>query len=435
MKQTLLIITLVISISGFTQNIPIDFEDGGYGASWNWAVFENDTNPDLEIISNPDATGINTSATVARFTALPTGAQWAGCETEHGAGIGTFVLSEATSVIKIMVWKSVISDVGIKLVDNTSWSLGEIKVANTLINQWEELSFDFTASEGITYDQIVIFPDFAARAETNVIYFDNISFSAQPGMVIPDIAAPTPTLAEDGVISMFSNAYTNVAVNTWLTEWSNASLSDIQIEGNDTKRYADLDFAGIETVGANLIDASAMQYFHMDVWSPDITTFRIKLVDFGSDAAYAGGDDSEHEMVFAGIANNTWISYHLPLSGFTSLNSRTHLAQLIISCLPVGEGVVYVDNVYFSSTAFSVPEVEVRQGLRVFPNPAGHFIEVKSGSKIDHIRIFTLTGQELINTYPQKDEFKIDVSGLKSGIYFLSATANGEVSVKRFVKK
>lgn len=435
MKHNLLYALLMIAIPGFSQNIPIDFETGGNGASWTWTVFENDSNPELEIIANPDPTGSNTSATVARFTALQTGAPWAGCETQHGAGIGTFVLSEAISVIKIMVWKSVISDVGIKLVDNASWSLGEIKVANTLVNQWEELSFDFSASEGITYDQIVIFPDFSVRPATNVIYFDNIAFSAQPGLVMPDAAAPAPTLAQDAVISMFSNAYTNVPVNTWLTGWSQASLTDIQIEGNDTKRYADLDFAGIETVGANLIDASAMQYFHMDIWSPNVTTFRIKLVDFGSDGNYAGGDDSEHELVFTGIENNTWISYNLPLSDFTSLASRSHLAQLIISGLPVGSGVVYVDNVYYSTNAFSIPEPELRSHFRIFPNPATNTLMVESNSKIERIRICDLTGQELINAQPLKNQIRIDVSGLKGGIYFLSATINGITSVKRFVKK
>lgn len=82
-----------------------------------------------------------------------------------------------------MVWKSVISDVGIKLVAASGWAQPEIKVANTLINQWEELTFDFSGypnppgSEGM-YDQIVIFPDFdlSGRTQDNIIYFDNITF-------------------------------------------------------------------------------------------------------------------------------------------------------------------------------------------------------------------------------------------------------------------
>ena len=96
------------------QNNPIDFESGGFGAAWTWTVFENNTNPPVEIIPNPDMSGANTSATVAKFTALQTGQPYAGCESLHGSDIGTFTLDATNSTVKIMVWKSVISDVGIK---------------------------------------------------------------------------------------------------------------------------------------------------------------------------------------------------------------------------------------------------------------------------------------------------------------------------------
>jgi hypothetical protein len=156
------------------QNFPIDFEMGGNGATWNWTVFENDTNPSLEIIANPDMSGINTSATVAKFTALQTGQPFAGCETLHGAGTGTYVIDSSNMIVRIMVWKNTISDVGIKLVRADGWSLGEIKIPNTVTGQWEQLEFDFSAHIGNTYDQVVVFPDFIARTSDNVIYFDNV---------------------------------------------------------------------------------------------------------------------------------------------------------------------------------------------------------------------------------------------------------------------
>ena len=73
-----------------------------------------------------------------------------------------------------MVWKTTISDIGIKLVRFDNWSLGEIKIPNTKIQEWEELTFDFSGHIGLTYDQLVIFPDFATRTSNNVILFDNI---------------------------------------------------------------------------------------------------------------------------------------------------------------------------------------------------------------------------------------------------------------------
>ena len=181
------------------------------------------------------------------------------------------------------------------------------------------------------------------------IYLDNIYFykTSGSGGDEPTAPAPTPTQAPADVISLFSNAYTNVPVDTWRTDWSAATLEDIQIQGNDTKKYTDLDFVGVETTGGNLIDASSMTHFHVDIWTPNMTTFRIKLVDFGANGAFDGGDDSDHELVFENPAQGQWISYDLPLSDFTGLASSTNMAQYIFSGLPVGGGTVYVDNVYF----------------------------------------------------------------------------------------
>ena len=81
---------MIVSGFLFPQNSPIDFETGGYGATWTWTVFENGSNPPLEIVTNPNTGGINSSATVAKFTALQAGQPWAGCESLHGSDIGTF---------------------------------------------------------------------------------------------------------------------------------------------------------------------------------------------------------------------------------------------------------------------------------------------------------------------------------------------------------
>lgn len=166
-----------IFFNGLSQNTPITFETGENGADWTWTTFENDDNPALEIVDNPAKTGINTSDKAAKFTSRSTGAPYAGCESLHGADIGNYKIDATNSTITIMVYKTVISDVGIKLVTASGWSKGELKVANTKINEWEKLTFDFSTvnHEDMTYDQIVIFPDFKDRSEDHISYFDNLT--------------------------------------------------------------------------------------------------------------------------------------------------------------------------------------------------------------------------------------------------------------------
>lgn len=170
--------------SGVAPFSPINFESGGYGANWTWAVFENGSNAPIEFVSNPNTSGINSSSKVAKITALKAGQPWVGCESKHGTDIGSFKFDSTNKIVRIMVYKTVISDVGIKFAEANGDAQPEVKVANTKINQWEELTFDLSGSigKGATgvIDQIIIFPDFNlnGRAQDNVVYFDNITFSS-----------------------------------------------------------------------------------------------------------------------------------------------------------------------------------------------------------------------------------------------------------------
>ena len=168
---------------GGTVTLPtLDFESAAGGTGFTWGVFENDDNPALAFIPNPDQSGINTSATVAEFTARAAGAEFAGVSTDD---LPTFTLDASNAIVKVKVWKTEISDVGIKYENATQGSTGEIKVANTVVNQWEELTFDFTAVIGNAVNtditRLVIFPDFQARAQQNVIFFDDLSIGDGTG--------------------------------------------------------------------------------------------------------------------------------------------------------------------------------------------------------------------------------------------------------------
>ena len=179
-KQTVLFFLISVT-TVYSQNNPVNFEIPGTGQGWIWTVFENDDNPSIQFVANPDTSGINKSKTVASFIARINGQPWAGCETNHGTDIGSFSLDSTNCIIKIMVYKNKISDVGIKLVDSSNAAMQEIKVSNTLINKWEELVFDFSTRIGLyplVKDQIVIFPDFdlTGRTKDETIYFDNVLF-------------------------------------------------------------------------------------------------------------------------------------------------------------------------------------------------------------------------------------------------------------------
>ncbi|MGB5420030.1 hypothetical protein, partial [Algibacter sp.] len=162
----------------------IDFEADGFGAQWAWNVYENVDNPPIEFVANPNTTG-NTSAQVAKLTIRDSDKTWVGTETAHGEMGIVWDLSNSNAIIKMWVYKSVISDIGIKLVTPTGGAQGPIIVANTKINEWEELTFDFSARVGVildgnqNIDQIAIHADIrdGAKGGEATFYFDNITFN------------------------------------------------------------------------------------------------------------------------------------------------------------------------------------------------------------------------------------------------------------------
>lgn len=186
--------------------------------------------------------------------------------------------------------------------------------------------------------------------DPNTVYVDNIFFYDSGISTEPTVAAPTPTHDPANVVSLYSDAYTPATtVDTWSAVWDDADVADFVVNSDNMKQYTNLNFAGIEFTTSTL-DASAMEYFHMDVWTPDPTAapavFKVKLVDFGADGAWGGGDDVEHELTFDEntMSTGSWVGIDVPLTDFTNLTTTAHLAQMIISGDP---NTVFVDNIYF----------------------------------------------------------------------------------------
>ncbi len=175
------------------------------------------------------------------------------------------------------------------------------------------------------------------------IFLDNVSLRQ---VNTPVTAAPNPDVDSTMVISLFSDYYPDVTVDTYRTDWSSATFEIDTVDGNAFLSYSDLDFVGIETV-ANQLDITEMTNIHFNVWTPNTDVMRIKLVDFGPDGVFGGGDDSEHEIEFTGYPKSTWLFADISLAAFEGLQNTSNIAQIIFSAQPIGESILAIDNLYF----------------------------------------------------------------------------------------
>jgi len=170
------------------------------------------------------------------------------------------------------------------------------------------------------------------------------------GYAPPSAAAPVPTLPAGDVVSMFSDAYADVNVDTWNTNWggSTARVEDYAVDGDVTKMYSGLNFVGIEFLNPT-IDASAMTHFHLDVYAPAGTDFKVKLVSFPP--SLTSGVETT-DLILDGTTTPAfvaggWSSLDIPLGAFTLPQDWdwSHVGQLVLST--TNAQLVLVDNVYW----------------------------------------------------------------------------------------
>jgi hypothetical protein len=157
----------------------------------------------------------------------------------------------------------------------------------------------------------------------------------------PTAAAPTPPARSAGdVTSIFSDAYTNVAVSEWNPDWGgqSAKLFKIAIAGDNLLKYVDLDYSGIVTDYGNPTNLSGKTFVHFDYWTTDATSLAFKIVN----TTIASGPTKESEVAISSIQLGKWVSVNIPLSSFTT--NMSAITQMVFSS---SKATVFIDNLYF----------------------------------------------------------------------------------------
>lgn len=148
--------------------LPLDFESDTIEY-----VFDSFGGGEAQIIDNPDPSGINTSGKVVEFFKEEGAEIFAGTAITLGAPID---FSEFQS-IKIASWSPQAGlTVKMKLENGTDPNVSvEIDAQTTVVNQWEEIIFDFSEEDlSQDYSKIVVFYDFGNPGTGTTFYFDNI---------------------------------------------------------------------------------------------------------------------------------------------------------------------------------------------------------------------------------------------------------------------
>lgn len=155
-------------------------------------------------------------------------------------------------------------------------------------------------------------------------------------ILTPLEAAPTPpNRLDEDVISIFSDAYTDVSGTDINPGWGQSTISTIvDIIDNPTLSYVNLNYQGTQLDTA--IDASSMEYLHIDLWTLDATEVNVYPISVSS-------GERSYSLT---ITPDQWNSYDIPLSVFTDAGlSITDIHQFKFD--GTAGSTIFLDNIYF----------------------------------------------------------------------------------------
>ncbi|WP_041632796.1 carbohydrate binding domain-containing protein [Maribacter sp. HTCC2170] len=210
-------------------------------------------------------------------------------------------------------------------------SSGPVEIAYSFAittGQWVSVDIPLTEFSGVVDLMDVVQMKFDGNG---TIYLDNIYFYNAPATE-PNSAAPTPTAAEADVISVFSDAYTDVSGTDFNPNWGQATVvTQVDVAGDNTLKYENLNYQG--TQFAVPLDVSGMSMLHIDYWTADSSAFNGFLIS-------SGPVETSHSFA---ITTGEWVSVDIPLTEFSGVVDLMDVIQMKFD----GNGTVYFDNIYF----------------------------------------------------------------------------------------
>ncbi|MFO7798936.1 MAG: fasciclin domain-containing protein [Rhodohalobacter sp.] len=196
------------------------------------------------------------------------------------------------------------------------------------------------------------------------VFIDNVTMEVtqeEPGgggnggdIAEPTSAAPTPPDRNaDDVISIYSDAYDDIAVTTFATDWSEGSsvVDDIEIaDGDFIKLFDIVNFTGIQLDG--YIDLTDFTHMHFDFWVADESVEEGAVLNPKlSNHADQNGETSAIGSTNSVVTTGEWVSFDVALDDFTDelgdgVLDRESIYQILLTTAGTINN-VYIDNLYF----------------------------------------------------------------------------------------
>ena len=314
MKKITLILAMFLTVVGYSQSLPIDFETPVAFAGENGVVYNQIEDPaDAantvgEIIGSAETWGSSAVVDLDTYIDMTTANRTLTFDIYCSSGVAM------TGLVKL------------DGEENGGWAIESQFTTSGNIG-WETITIDFDATATnswpnggdpnvnfANFAQLAIFTNFGDTGVSTILVDDIAGLAngaATPAPIVESltVAAPTPSNDAADVISVYSDAYTSIVTNS-NPGWGQATVTtEILVDGNNTLKYAGLTFQGMDytTTDVSAMENVTLRLLHRRCYGTSILLElqEVKLL--------------MTLLLTDGITTGQWVSLDIPMSHYASL--------------------------------------------------------------------------------------------------------------------
>jgi hypothetical protein len=416
-KITFFILLFSAAFANAADNVYCDFETKDLNFATNDALT-------YEVVLNPVSGGINTSAHCGKVVSA--GGQW---ELIYSASMDEFIDFDESKIFKMKVYSP---RVGVPIffkVEGGGAAPKEVTSITTKANEWEELTFDFTAlaPQSMTYNKFVLLFDAGQTGSGETFYFDDIIGPNTASAIIPETTF-VPYCNFEDVTLTFVQANTQNDMQYEVV--ANPDKSGINTSDNCGKIVTTVDLWELlksDPVSTPFNFAEYGYKFKMKVFASQVGDVYFKVET-------ENGSANKEVQLYCPVAN-MWYEMEFDFSALLPASNVMSRIIILFDANSAYEGDVwYFDDIQGpgdqSATGIFDAEYENVSNL-IYPNPVQDVVNFKETLQDKLVSIISLTGVKVFSENVSGNSIDISNLGLTNGLYIISI----DNKTSRFIKQ
>lgn len=177
---------------------------------------------------------------------------------------------------------------------------------------------------------------------------------------------------------------------------------------------------------------------HIDTWMSKVgvetleTAYvRDRIDDSEDDVNRSYQYDGTNFGPYEGVGDNGLNVF----DGFASVIAETLDEMPCMAFAGTSSGGSYGYGLYFDAKTVLGVEENSFEGFTFYPNPTEDVLNLSSKNAIEHVSIYSILGQSVMEYTPNQSDVALQVATLNPGVYLLKLAINGQSATYKFIKQ